>query len=282
MARIMDVANRMGDGKSMGYDVVAVVVELLLAPSSSLLAISDVGGDDDTAADTFPPNSPSFANRCEDGSGGNPTTTSLFSLSSLVLARNTTCTLVELTNDLVVDDVVVGNGERLKLKGNLIADVDADADVAALFTTIEDVHVNASTEDEKSEKMTTATAIDDAADFMVAVLNTFVMFMVIIVIVVVVVVVIVVYDLAKVWRTEEICSTSSSDHKIFLGDAKIQETQYLGDPYSRHFCLFDFSSPPQPGRPRTLETRTSNHDGHHGNGVVVVPPEHHPEHQRPR
>ncbi len=190
------MANRMGDGKSMGYDVVAVVVELLLAPSSSLLAISDVVGDDDTAADadTFVPTSPSFANRCEDGSGVNPTTTSfssdaaLLSSSSLVLARNTTCTLVKLDNDLVVVVVVVvgGKGERLKLKGNLIADVDANADVAALFTTIEDVHVNASTEDEKSEKMTTTTAIDDAADFMVAVLNTFVMFMVMVIIVVVV------------------------------------------------------------------------------------------------
>jgi hypothetical protein len=204
MARIMDVANRMGDGKSMGYDVVAVVVELLPAPPPSLLSISDVVGDDDAAdADTFAPTSPSFANRCEDGSGGNPTTTSfcsdaaLLSSSSLVLARNTTCTLVKLANDLVVVVVVVvgGKGERLKLKGNLIADVDANADVAALFTTIEDVHVNASTEDEKSEKMTTTTAIDDAADFMVAVLNTFVMFMVMVIIVVVVVVVIVVYDL---------------------------------------------------------------------------------------
>lgn len=180
------MANRMGDGKSMGYDVVAVVVELLLAPPPSLLAISDVVVDDDTAADTFAPTSPSFANRCEEGSGGNPTTTSfcsdaaLLSSSSLVLARNTTCTLVNLANDLVV--VVVGNGERLKLDGNLIADVDAD--VAALFTTVQDVHVNASTEDEKSEDRTTITAMDDAADFMVAVLNTFVMLMVIIVVVI--------------------------------------------------------------------------------------------------
>jgi hypothetical protein len=146
-----------------------------------LLARSDVVGDDDTAADTF---APSFANRCEDGSGGNPTINSFLSdaslLSSLSLARKTTCTLVKLANDLVV--VVIGNGERVKLGGNLITDVDADVAVAALFNTISDVHVNASTENEKSESRTTTTAIDDAADFMVAVLNTNTFVMVIIII----------------------------------------------------------------------------------------------------
>lgn len=78
-------------------------------------------------------------------------------------------------------------------------------------------------------------------------------------------------------RTDEIFSTSS-DHIKYLGDAMIQETQYLGD-LSRHFRLTLDRS----------ETRTSNlapleldHDGHHGDGVVVVAPEHHPEHQRPR
>jgi hypothetical protein len=75
MARIMDVANNMGDGKSIGYDVVAGVTVTVLPPSFSVVAGNDDDDDDIVPADTaFTSTFPSsfFAKRCEDGSGGNP------------------------------------------------------------------------------------------------------------------------------------------------------------------------------------------------------------------
>ena len=87
MARIMDVANNMGDGKSMGYDVVAGVTELVPLPTFLVV----VGDDDDIvpADTTIAPTSPSsfFDKRCEDGSGGNPTP-SLFVDASLSLVSS--------------------------------------------------------------------------------------------------------------------------------------------------------------------------------------------------
>lgn len=89
MARIMDVANNMGDGKSMGYDVVAGVTVLVPPPFFTVVVGDDDDNGDIVPTDTaFTPTSPSsfFAKRCEDGSGGNPP--SLFIDASLPLVSS--------------------------------------------------------------------------------------------------------------------------------------------------------------------------------------------------
>ncbi len=181
MARSIDVANKMGDGKSMGYDFVAGVTVLVVPPSFFSVAVGD-DDDDIVPTDTaFAPTSPSssFAKRCEDGSGGNPIP-SLFtdaflpsvsssSQSSALLARNTTsCALFKFANDLAVI-FVVEFGERSI--GNLTIVVAVVVVVVVFFTMVVQ---NASTEEEdvQSERRIIASRrADDTAmlDFMGAV-----------------------------------------------------------------------------------------------------------------
>lgn len=161
IARIIDVANKMGDGKSIGYDVVvsaaAVAPLLLIAFSPTSLSVMSVVV---VVATTS-----SFANRCEDGSGGNPTTSSL---SSVLLAHNT-------VRILLVAKIAIDLAD-----GNLIVvDVDAVVIVAVGFImTMEVVVENAATDvmpsDDSSIIRTIIADIGDAAmvDFMIALLDT--------------------------------------------------------------------------------------------------------------
>jgi hypothetical protein len=161
IARIIDVANKMGDGKSIGYDVVvsadAVAPLLLIAFSPTSLSVISVVV---VVATTS-----SFANRCEDGSGGNPTTSLL---SSVLLAHNT-------VRILLVAKIAIDLAD-----GNLIVvDVDAVVIVAVGFImTMEVVVENAATDvmpsDDSSIIRTIIADIGDDAmvDFMIALLDT--------------------------------------------------------------------------------------------------------------